>query len=84
MLVGWNLKLCIGVFKGLEAPIFSVCGEGGAFLSTSKLEELLLRDVDIVELDLLELTDRPDDASLGARTLKFLRESIQLTDNDWD
>ena len=79
MLVGWNLKLCIGVFKGLEAPIFSVSGEGGTFLFTSKLEELLLRDVDIVEL-----TDRPDDASLAARTLKFLRESIQLTDNDWD
>ena len=83
MLVGLNLKLCIGVFKGLEVTVFCVCGEVGVFLEN----ELLLRNNDIDELvlgDLLTLADRPDDASLGARTLKLLRESIQLTDNDWD
>ena len=86
ILVGLNLKLCIGVFKGLKIPVSCVCGEG--FLLTAKLEnELLLRNDDIEELvlgDLLELADQPVDASLGPRTLKLLRESIQLTDNDWD
>ena len=86
ILVGLNLKLCIGVFKGLKIPVSCVCGEG--FLLRAKLEnELLLRNDDIEELvlgDLLELADQPVDASLGPRTLKLLRESIQLTDNDWD
>ena len=85
MLVGLNLKLCIGVLKGLEVTVFCVCfcGEGRVFLEN----ELLLRNNDMEEFvlgDLLALVDRPDEASLGTRTLKLLRESIQLTDNDWD
>ena len=90
MLVGLNLKLWIGVFEDLEDTVFWVCGEGAVSLLTATPRNvLLLRNVDVdkAELflgDFLELTERLDDASPGPRTLKLLRESIQLTDNELD
>ncbi len=80
MLVGLNLKLCIGVLDDFEG--------GSTFLPAAKLtNELLGRNVEVKkeELFLGDFLKAPGnllvDASLGPRTLKLLRESIQLVDN---